>query len=320
MANPLIDILMATYNGERYVGEQIESIQAQTYQNWRLFISDDCSGDRTLNVIRSYAAEDKRISIVSEDVRLGGAKENFFALMSETDADYVMFCDQDDVWLPEKVEKSISAFSGCEDIYGSDIPLLVFCDMKVVDGELKPIHDSYERMSHFKPTRTGFEQLLPQNVAAGCTMLINRPLLDLCLSADGSGAELHDWWAMLVASAFGHIIYIDESLVLYRQHGSNSVGASGYSPFESVKNVERMVHNFFISVQQAESFEATYAKRLNENRLRSLQNYIKAYRSLMPLRRVFRLCLSGCWKEGGRKLGQVVSAIIAPRYGRKWNS
>ena len=94
---------MATYNGERFIAEQIESIQRQSYKNWRLLVSDDCSTDGTLDVVRRYAAEDGRIRIVSEGVKHGGAKENFFSLMTCSDAPYCMFCDQDDVWLPDKI-------------------------------------------------------------------------------------------------------------------------------------------------------------------------------------------------------------------------
>ena len=170
MSEPLIDILMATFNGERFVGEQIESIQAQSYRNWRLLVSDDCSSDGTLDVVRRYAANDERIRIVSEGVRYGGAKENFFALMGKSEAPYVMFCDQDDVWLSRKVEKTFILMNGMEDGYSAKLPLLVFTDMKVVDAELNVIAESFEAFSSIDPSRTALPYVLAQSLGAGCIL------------------------------------------------------------------------------------------------------------------------------------------------------
>lgn len=213
MSEPLIDILMATYNGEHFVAEQIESIQAQTYKNWRLLVSDDCSTDGTLDVVRRYAGEDERIGIVSEGVRYGGAKENFFALMAKSDAPYVMFCDQDDVWLPEKVEKSLEALRKLENEHSADKPLLVFCDMKVVDSELSVIHESFEKYQNLDPRRTEFPHVLAQALGAGCTFIMNRTLLSKAYHcSDKAAVDMHDWWVSIIASAFGKIAFVDESL------------------------------------------------------------------------------------------------------------
>lgn len=309
MDEPLIDILMGTYNGERFVGEQIESIQAQTYQNWQLLVSDDCSTDGTLGVVRRYAAKDNRIKIVSDGERFGGAKENFFSLMHKSAAPYAMFCDQDDVWLPEKIEKSFAALRALEDKYGTDAPLLVFCDMKVVDSGLAVIHESFEGFTNLNPRRLAFRQLLVQNVAAGCSMLFNHAVLDICLWATGEGAEMHDWWAMLIASAFGRISFIAESLTLYRQHGRNEVGAREYAPIESAKNLDRAVKLYIESSMQARAFESVYCARLGKSQQLSLQRYIRAGRAAIPLQRVYWLVRSGCWKRGTSKAGQMVAAI-----------
>lgn len=307
---------MATYNGERFVAEQIESVQRQTYGNWRLLVSDDCSTDGTLDVVRRYAESDNRIRIVSEGVKHGGAKENFFALMRLSDAPCCMFCDQDDVWLPEKVGKSLAALRELECEHGADTPLLVFCDMKVVDCELNVIHESFERSSHFDPNRLAFRQLLAHNVAAGCCMLFNRALLELCRHSDGSGAEMHDWWAMLVAAALGHIRFIDEPLSLYRQHGGNEVGANEYSPIERAKDKEFMVQQFVLSTEQARSFGALYSDSLRICDRHSLQEFVKAGGATSPLTGVFRLAKSGCWKRGVRKAGQLFVVVELSRINR----
>lgn len=318
LSEPLINILMATYNGERFVGEQIESIQRQTYKNWRLLVSDDCSADSTLDVVRRYADADNRINIVSEGVKHGGAKENFFALMRFSDAPYCMFCDQDDVWLPEKVEKSLVALQVLEGQYGLDVPLLVFCDMKVVDENLNVLHESFEKSSHFDPKRLEFRQLLAHNVAAGCCMLFNRILLDICKLSNGEGAEMHDWWAMLASSAFGRIRFIDEALSLYRQHGANEVGANEYSPLVRAKDKEFMVQQFVLSTEQAKAFGVLHGEGLDSCDRRSLQEFIKAGSAASPLAGIVHLAKSGCWKRGARKAGQlfIVAQLSKANRGR----
>lgn len=254
-AKPLIDILMATYNGQRFVGEQIESIQGQTCADWRLLVSDDCSTDKTLDVVRRYAAADGRIQVVSQGVRHGGAKANFFSLMDKSTAPYVMFCDQDDVWLPRKVEKTFEAMRKIEGSASADVPLLVFTDMKVVDGDLNVIAESFDRFSSIDPSRNAFPHVVAQPIASGCTMMVNAAARDLALKApDTSDVILHDQWLTLLASAFGRIAYVDEPTSLYRQHGSNEIGALKYSPVKRASHFDVMKESVAATVSQARAF------------------------------------------------------------------
>lgn len=232
MCDPLIDILMATYNGERFIGEQIESIQGQTYQNWRLLVSDDCSCDATLDVVRRYAAEDSRIRIVSEGVRYGGAKENFFALMRKADASYVMFCDQDDVWRSDKIAVEISVLLDSEARYGSSRPIMAHSNLALIDGDGRNLGLTMRDLIVDVDMRFASPaQLMFTNVAAGCTMVMNRSCLDESLKANClDSVYMHDWWVTLVACMLGRRVYIDESLVFYRQHENNVVGALKKTP------------------------------------------------------------------------------------------
>ncbi len=300
-----IDILMATYNGERFLGEQIESIQAQSYKNWRLLVSDDCSADGTLDVVRHYAAADDRIRIVSEGVRRGGAKENFFALMAKSAAPYCMFCDQDDVWLPQKVEKTFNLMRQLEAKEGPDKPLLVFTDMKVVDGELGVIDESFECFSSIDPGRTGFKQLVAQSVGAGCTMLVNKCARDLALRlATYDDVIMHDWWLCLVAAAFGRIAYLDEPTSLYRQHDFNEVGALEYSPVKRASQLGQLKKNVSATVRQASAFAACYEGLLSQENVKSIEEFVSAGNE-KGFAAVAHLARSGCWKKGLRKAGQL---------------
>ena len=310
MAEPTVDILMATYNGERFVGEQIESIQAQTYGKWRLLVSDDCSSDGTLDVVRRYAAGDERIRIVSEGVRYGGAKENFFALMGKYEAPYAMFCDQDDVWLPEKVEKSLTAMRALEEEHSVAVPLLVFCDMKVVDSELNVIHESFEKSSRFDPSRLAFPQLAALNVAAGCCQCFNEKLVETCLAcADATDIEIHDWWTMLVASALGAISYIDEPLSLYRQHGQNEVGANDFNPVGRASDQNFMEEQFRAAIAQVALFCETYEEHMSENDKSAAKSFASVVDAKTCMGGVVQLMRSRCLKPGIRKLGQFAMVV-----------
>lgn len=310
MDEPLVEILLATHNGERFVSEQIDSIRAQKHKNWRLLISDDCSSDGTLSIIRRYASEDSRICVVSSGVRFGGAKENFFALLSRSEAPYCMFCDQDDVWLPEKISKSLAELQKLEVKYGNDVPLLVFCDMKVVDRGLGIVYDSFERSSNYDPSRLAFNQIIALNVAAGCCQCFNHELVIRSLNvADLTGVEYHDWWAMLVAAAFGDIYFIDEPLSLYRQHGENEVGANSYSPLRRACNQDFMEQQFRMFIAQADLFARTYGNCLSQNDVQAAKDYVKVSRSKSILGGVVCLLKSRCLKPGARKLGQIAMVV-----------
>ena len=130
-----IDVLLATYNGEKYLKEQIDSILNQTYQNIHLIISDDCSKDETQKILKEYKEKDDRITVYIQEQNLGYIK-NFEFLLEKVESDYYMLSDQDDVWLPEKIEKSMQTLKE----KNAD---LVFGDLEVVDENLKTIYPSF---------------------------------------------------------------------------------------------------------------------------------------------------------------------------------
>lgn len=269
-----VDILMATHNGERYVREQVESIQAQTFSDWRLLVSDDCSTDGTLEVMRVMAGTDPRIEVVFEGIRHGSAKSNFMSLLTHVEAPYAMFCDQDDVWLPEKVERTFGKMQELEAAHKPEEPLLVFSDMEVVNERLETTAESFMVSSRFDHLRTALPQLAAQNVAAGCTMMMNASLVGLCeRGVDPDRIAMHDWWAIMVAAAFGRIGYVDDRLSLYRQHGHNEVGANSYSPVERAKDTAFMKEQFAVSVEQAAYFKEVFDGGLSARDAAALEHF-----------------------------------------------
>lgn len=303
-----IDILMATYNGEQFVREQIESIQAQTFEDWRLLVSDDCSTDDTLNIVFDLAKNDRRIQVASKEVSYGSAKANFMHLSSLSNASYVMFCDQDDVWLNRKIELSFSRMKELER-KNNDVPILVFSDMKVVNLNLEVINKSFMRYSHIDSNRNAFGQLLAQSIGAGCTLLINHKALEYAsLLTNYESMIMHDWWFFLICSAFGMVSYINQPTSLYRQHGSNEVGAKAYQPLRKVLEINSMKASVADSVAQARLFFEIYGEMLSWRQQHTIKEFISSGEAC-GISAVIHLFKSGCWKKGLRKLGQIMVAF-----------
>lgn len=158
----------------------------------------------------------------------------FFHLMRTSTAEYLFFCDQDDVWYEDKVKLTLEALMDAEEKYGKETPLLVFSDQTPTDAQLHPLAASLMRYQNQYFGEFDYRSILMQNVVTGGAMCINRALADMAGKCTEPGNTImHDWWIAVVAARFGQIDYIDKPLGDYRQHGTNSVGA---------KNVRSMAH------------------------------------------------------------------------------
>jgi rhamnosyltransferase len=226
-----IVILLGAYNGGRFVGEQIRSIQGQTVSNWILLIRDDSSQDGTMEVIADFSRRDKRIRCIGDRPGRLGVVGNFGELMRIAQAerpDYIFFSDQDDVWVPNKIADQLTYLKEMESRHGPKTPILVYSDLEVVTEQLEQTHPSfmdYQGLTH--ESRDPLRVLLTQNFVTGCAAAINRPLLELAAPLPAS-VVMHDWWLALCAAACGRIEYLPHALVRYRQHGANQIGAEGF--------------------------------------------------------------------------------------------
>lgn len=224
----MIDIILATYNGQAYLAEQIKSIQESIgYQKWvnKIIVTDDGSMDNTNSIVAQLAKKDSKINWVKNTSVMKGPKHNFAFGLTQSNADYVMLCDQDDIWLPHKIETSIERLLKAEKKSSPETPLLVFSDKQIVDEQLTMISDSYFRLKNIpKDWHVQFSQLCQQNVISGCTTLFNRALINKALPIPDQ-AYMHDWWLALVAHRCGEIHFIDTCLIQYRQHSNNTIGA-----------------------------------------------------------------------------------------------
>lgn len=222
----MIAILLATYNSERYLRAQIDSILSQTYNDWKLFIRDDGSTDKTLDIIEDYI--DKypgKIVLIMDKKGSMRAYRNFVELLQTVDSDYYMFCDHDDVWLPNKVETSFNMIKSVE-ISNPNTPAVIHTDMKVVDQDLKVLSESFWKYSRLLPDYCSFIDLVCCNCVNGCTMLFNKKAKEVALP-NVSYCLMHDVLvAQSVAANNGVICAIKHPMVLYRQHVDNVIGAA----------------------------------------------------------------------------------------------
>ncbi|MBP2622488.1 glycosyltransferase family 2 protein [Streptococcus oricebi] len=216
-----VNILMSTYNGERFLAEQLESIQQQTFPDWKLLIRDDGSSDRTLEIIEQFVDKDSRIRFINEaeEGNLGVVK-SFHRLLDFEAADYYFFSDQDDVWLPDKVAMQLEAAAE----YKVEQPLLIYTDLKVVDQDLNVVHESMIR-AQSGHANTELLQELTENTVTGGVSMINHSLAQLWTGQETYPILMHDWYLALLATSFGQLVYLDQPGELYRQHDSNVLGA-----------------------------------------------------------------------------------------------
>lgn len=266
---PQVDILLATFNGECFLGEQIESILGQEYANYKLIVRDDGSSDGTMAIIRNYIERfPGKISLLDDSMGNVGSSGNFLRLIASSTADYVMLSDQDDVWLPGKVSMTMRAMRENEEKHGRLMPILVHTDLKVANGELSVIADSFWKYQKLSPHCDGINRLLVQNVVTGCTVMINRKLVDL-VRPDSTGMIEHDWWLALIAASFGKIAFVPEASMLYRQHGKNAVGAVKWSPVS-------MLRKFFVDENKN-----VIIANLAKSRIQAA-HFLKEYEQLLP--------------------------------------
>jgi hypothetical protein len=229
-AGPPILILLSTYNGARYLEEQVESIRAQTYRDWRLLIRDDGSQDATAEIAERFARTDSRVELLRDREGNLGPVGSFGVLLEaalQRAAPYVALADQDDVWRPDKLSLQMRLLLARERDAGSGHPVLVHSDLAVVGPDLRPIHESYlqrQRIEHVavEPLR----RLLAQNFVTGCTVVMNRALVRAAVPVPK--VVMHDWWLAQLAAALGSVLFVDEPTVQYRQHAGNVLGSRGY--------------------------------------------------------------------------------------------
>ena len=303
----MIEILLATYNGERFLPEQIESITSQSFKDYHILASDDNSSDCTFEILRSYESVlGEKIKVVQSNTH--SAKENFYNLLDMADAEYIALCDQDDFWESDRLKKSLKAIQRLEKRYGKETPILVHSDLEIVDeslnsqnkkmSELTGINEAIKyakkesKYLYTISTEKSFSRYLVENNITGNTVIINKALLDIYKRPEVS--FMHDWWLGLIAFTFGKVGFLNECLVKYRQHESNELGAKNPLELRNIKkrNKQRIRENYDCMFAQVEEFLRLYKDELGKIRSADTyfaRKYLNAFANMKSKNRVSKI-------------------------------
>ena len=303
----MIEILLATYNGERFLPEQIESITSQSFKDYYILASDDNSSDCTFEILRSYESVlGEKIRVVQSNTH--SAKENFYNLLDMADAEYIALCDQDDFWESDRLEKSLKAIQRLEKRYGKETPILVHSDLEIVDGNLNSQNKKMSELTGISEaikyakkeskylytisTEKSFSRYLVENNITGNTVIINKALLDIYKRPEVS--FMHDWWLGLIAFTFGKVGFLNECLVKYRQHENNELGAKNPLELHNIKkrNKQKIRENYDCMFAQVEEFLRLYKDELGKSRSADTyfaRKYLNAFANMKSKNRVSKI-------------------------------
>ena len=272
-----IAILLTTFNGERHIEELLASLENQSHRAFDLFIRDDGSTDHTIEQMHTFQSHSNiSMTLLPEEGNVG-ASQNFASLLQHAleheQYRYFMFCDQDDVWLPNKIEQTLNAMREAE-ISDPLTPQLIHTDLQVVDENLALMHNSYWSYQNIDPGYDTLNRLLVQNVITGCTVMVNRALAAIALPIPKE-AIMHDWWLGLIAASLGKIEALPQSTVKYRQHSANDIGASAFN-LSTILNKAHMLFSFSLDkyTKQANSFLSRYSDRLSTKQKKMLEAFV----------------------------------------------
>ena len=243
----MIDILLSTYNGEKYISKQIDSILNQTYTEWRLLVRDDASSDNTTTILNKYQQQNsQKIIIISNNTNQNiGVIKSFETLLKFSNNKYIMFCDQDDIWLPNKIEESLNSILLLEQS-NPNTPILIHTDLSIIDENDTITHSSLWQYAGIKPNilNNNPKYMAFCNSVTGCTILMNKQCKDIVLPFP-INIMMHDAWIAIKISQLGIIHNINKPLILYRQHANNTLGINKYkfSIINRIKNIKKIYTN-----------------------------------------------------------------------------
>lgn len=305
----MVTVLLTCYRGEKYLPRQLATLRTQT-ESFRALVRDDGSPDGTAALLEEVVRRDERFRLAADHGTHRGAAEGFLSLIRQSEGEFVALCDQDDVWHRAKLWTLRQAMEKAQAQVGEDVPLLVHSDCRVVDAQEKVLHQSLFRHQGWNGKTTALAPLLAQNNVTGCTLMMNRALANLVGKYAPEGLTMHDWFIALTAAAFGQIVFVDERLMDYRQHGDNAMGASAHGLLrrgaEALRSPEKVRARLTLAYGNAEAFLWAYDGVLPEDAEAVVRRFL-AIRSMSRGKRAAALLRGGYLMQNPlMRVGQMI--------------
>nr|MBP3599375.1 glycosyltransferase family 2 protein [Eubacterium sp.] len=292
-----IHIVLATYNGAKFIKEQLDSILNNSWKDLTIEVCDDGSTDETLEIVSKYVKTYDNVTLHRNEKNLGYVM-NFMEGIKRSQSPYIMLCDQDDIWHVDKIQKTYNRMRELEKEMSSQVPLLVYSDAMNFDSDTGEELGSFHKSSHLDTEKVDLAHLLMENKCIGCTVMVNGVIRDY-LKELSPAIRVHDWWLALICSCFGKIAYLDESTLQYRQHSGNMIGGSGFSTYvgNRLKNMQKQKLAIRATFEQGKAFYQTFSGQL-ENDAKDVLATFARMDAAGFLRRRLWLVQYGFWKSG----------------------
>ncbi|MCH5252719.1 MAG: glycosyltransferase [Lachnospiraceae bacterium] len=267
-----VHIVMASYNGETYIREQLDSLLNQTFTDFHIEVCDDGSTDRTKEIVREYEKRDGRVSLHCNEENLGYV-QNFMQGVLRSEAPYTMLCDQDDIWNPDKIEVTLAAMEQAEKQV-ENVPVLVYTDAMNYDSETGKKMGSFHANSHLDTKKVDTAHLFMENKCIGCTVMVNGQIRSF-LQKIPEEIRVHDWWLALICSHFGKVVYVNKPTLLYRQHSGNIIGGSSYTSYvkKRLSGIAGQKEALRKTYRQGRAFLALYRDRMDDAQLEIAEHF-----------------------------------------------
>lgn len=280
-----VDVIMATFNGQKYIKEQIDSILQNKGVEVMLHVFDDGSSDDTISILYEYQMKYPKQVVVHQNEQNLGLTLNFlsgirYVMDQFPEAMYFMCCDQDDVWNSDKMEKTLKRMLQMEKCYSIERPNLVFTDTTITDEKLQLIKKSFYQSQRYRLNKLKLPHLLMENLIIGCTTMINRAFEPYLLQLP-KHARYHDWWLALIASAFGAINFLPRQTMYYRQHSGNVVGGARFGAYlaNRARTLRNQRNSLMENKRQADEFFSIFEKKLTPYNEKIFRKFIEMFSS-----------------------------------------
>ena len=279
MKDSKVVICMSTYNGEKYIKEQIESLLNQTYKNIKIYVRDDGSKDNTINILKEYVEQGKIHFIQGKNV---GVVNSFYECLKEAyeQGDIFAYCDQDDRWHEDKIERAVKALESEK----RDIPLLYFSEFNYCDENLK-----FSSKSNLNKKGTSFKNSIVECISFGISEVFNKKLAQKILESGTEDICFHDWWAYIIAAGLGKVLYDSESTVEYRRTGNN-VSPSGKGKLElQIYRIKKfLLGKYFKNIRkQIYKFKNKFSDELSDENKKIIELFTLKYNFVKSIKKVF---------------------------------